>query len=534
VPTVGRNSPAKPGIRRSRDTHCRALRSAAARTLRWCRLHRCRKRDQPKTACDVTALSKRLRFDTTSQHGSQGLAYPAACLHKGVMSYDWSTSSPGVFSRHEDGCPVRNGGLCTCRHVRYRATSLQGEADPRTLGPEFDSMVEARAWQQGQDQSHGEGGGLTGFRVTDLIDDFLHAAERGDTDAPWGAEYTQGQLRELRGALSYADAELGADDVRAVSRRRVQTLIDELSDAGLSEARLSSVVAALQALYGYGVSMGIVDHTPIVELALPDPERDRSNHAMPQLRRDGATPEATRQSMPVGEAGEPPGSGLAGGADQMPNDTSASGDFPPGDPAPPGYPTQPFMPPPPDPGPDGFPTQGQNVPTQGQNVPTQDGYPTQGPNGYPTQGPNGYPTQGQSGFPTPAQNAFPNPGVYFPPAGYPTPQPYPTPEGYPMPGGYATPNGYGAQPRYTTPNGYTAYQTPEGFPGASGYSTPGQPSLMPPWGGVGTGAFPTAPGTGAYHAEYDATMQERFMWWTVRIIVIVFVLIALVLAAESV
>jgi hypothetical protein len=35
-------------------------------------------------------------------------------------------------------------------------------------------------------------------------------------------------------------------------------------------------------------------------------------------------------------------------------------------------------------------------------------------------------------------------------------------------------------------------------------------------------------------ADYDATMQERWLWWTVRIIVIVFVLIALVLVAESV
>jgi hypothetical protein len=29
-------------------------------------------------------------------------------------------------------------------------------------------------------------------------------------------------------------------------------------------------------------------------------------------------------------------------------------------------------------------------------------------------------------------------------------------------------------------------------------------------------------------------MQERWLWWTVRIIVIVFILIALVLVAESV
>jgi hypothetical protein len=39
---------------------------------------------------------------------------------------------------------------------------------------------------------------------------------------------------------------------------------------------------------------------------------------------------------------------------------------------------------------------------------------------------------------------------------------------------------------------------------------------------------------GAPDASYDATMQERWLWWTVRIIVIVFVLIALVLVAESV
>jgi hypothetical protein len=43
-----------------------------------------------------------------------------------------------------------------------------------------------------------------------------------------------------------------------------------------------------------------------------------------------------------------------------------------------------------------------------------------------------------------------------------------------------------------------------------------------------------APGPTTPDANYDATMQERWLWWTVRIIVIVFVLIALVLAAESV
>jgi hypothetical protein len=337
---------------------------------------------------------------------------------------------------------------------------------------------------------------LTGFRVTDLIDDFLHAAERGEAEAPWGAEYTQGQLRELRGALSYADVELGTYDVREVSRRRVQSLVDELADAGLSEARLSSVIAALQALYGYAVSMGVVDHTPIVELALPDLDGNRSHHDLPRVRRDGAAVEAATQAMPVAEAVDPPDAGTVHGVEYPPNDVSATGHLPPGGPTSPAPPTPPFGSPPP------------------------------------------Y-----------QQNGYPTPGGYFPPPGYPPTPPYPTPEGYPPPGGYGTPNGYdgygapngyvtangyGAQPRHNTPPGYTAYQTPEGFPTASGYVTPGQPTPFPPWAATGTGAFPSAPGTGTFSAEYDATMQERFMWWTVRIVVIVFVLIALVLAAESV
>jgi hypothetical protein len=93
------------------------------------------------------------------------------------------------------------------------------------------------------------------------------------------------------------------------------------------------------------------------------------------------------------------------------------------------------------------------------------------------------------------------------------------------------------QPPFTQPP-FT--QPPfDGVPsnGAHGYPTGGFPppySPTPPsWTGplsVALGASPT----GETQAQYDATMQERWLWWTVRIIVIVFVLIALVLVAESV
>jgi hypothetical protein len=96
-----------------------------------------------------------------------------------------------------------------------------------------------------------------------------------------------------------------------------------------------------------------------------------------------------------------------------------------------------------------------------------------------------------------------------------------------------------------TPPQFTASgdtQTPPMAPRATG--TP--PSFTPP--GVLSAGMPQShlngtsgflPGISggsmtATDANYDATMQERWLWWTVRIIVIVFVLIALVLVAESV
>ena len=72
-----------------------------------------------------------------------------------------------------------------------------------------------------------------------------------------------------------------------------------------------------------------------------------------------------------------------------------------------------------------------------------------------------------------------------------------------------------------------------------GQATPGHLPAGPPQSQNGSGpaslsAMFGSPGTTGADANYDATMQERWLWWTVRIIVIVFVLIALVLVAESV
>jgi hypothetical protein len=110
-----------------------------------------------------------------------------------------------------------------------------------------------------------------------------------------------------------------------------------------------------------------------------------------------------------------------------------------------------------------------------------------------------------------------------------TPPPFTAPGAPRTPPPFTAPRANGTPPSFTVPG--AAWTPPP-------YAPPGFVSgELPQQHPNGTsGFFPTMSGGSATapDANYDATMQERWLWWTVRIIVIVFVLIALVLVAESV
>jgi hypothetical protein len=349
------------------------------------------------------------------------------------VTYDWKTELPGIFSRHTDNCPVRDGGECTCGPLGYRASIRDWETNRRTVSPMFETLPEALAWQQDQVVSqNGSHPAVDRTELGALIDEFLQAAEDGMVRDPHGQRYTRESLRALRGALSYVDSELGPMAAQDVRRRHVQGLVTQLGGAGLAPARIVEVVDALNALYSYAIRRDLVGYSPVVELELPQAEQ-----GVPQ-----AVPSYANADAPP-----------------SPANTEAPQPWATGDPwaAPPQV-GPPWTPPP-------FDAHAE----------------PQAPPSYTAPG-NGWP-------PSYATYADPRTGAPFGAPGYAT-------------GGFTTPS---AVP-------------------------------PPPTNGYGTGPFSAMfgqPGT-APDANYDATMQERWLWWTVRIIVIVFVLIALVLVAESV
>jgi hypothetical protein len=339
------------------------------------------------------------------------------------VPYDWKTDVPGVFSRHADNCPVREGGECTCGPLGYRSSIRDWESSRRSVSPMYETLVEALAWQRDQvvTQDASRGIALDRGELGALIDEFLQAVEDGLAGGPHARE----NVRALRGALSYVDSELGTMDVQDVRRRHIQALLDQLRGSGLAPARIHAVVDALNSLYAYAIQRELVGFSPVVELDLPPSENGHvtNGNGVPHSE-NGAAPSWT-----------PPDSWPA---------------------APPPV-VDPWTPPP--------------------YTPPSFTPPQYAPPAY-----------------TPPQ--------FTPPQFTPPPNPY----GYPTDG-------------FTPPYPYPQQQW-------TGYA--------PAPTGVLSGALGLTQGPPNTQAQFDASMQERWLWWTVRIIVIVFVLIALVLVAESV
>jgi hypothetical protein len=471
------------------------------------------------------------------------------------MPYEWKTELPGIYALHADYCPRGNRGACICGTIGFRAVFTEPSTGRRIPSPDFGHASDAQAWLHEQQTAARAAAGDVpggGRELGTVIGDFLEAAEQGQIESRTGERYTSEDLSELRAALSYADSEFREMEIEDIRRRHVLQLIDDLRASGLPPERLLDLVNALQSVYAYAIRRELVDYSPLVELGTslaggaqapwgPQP----ASPAPPPYPTGRET--AGRLATAAAALGHPNGNGY-----QM-TPGNGAGWTPPG-----GAPGPPPAPLPGQPEANGYET----LPGSGDGWTAPGGAPDPAPAAPPAQ------TDGNSYQTPPASGEG-----WTPPGGAPDPSPAAPPA--PEATGYQTPPG--SMPGWTPPLGTipgappapplgqpdgNAYQTPPGavLPGWAppgwtptgwippGWTTPpGAPAApAPPWSGAfdrltgGSGGQPTVahPGqttlSGAAQAEYDATGQERLMWWIVRIIVIVFVLIALVLVAESV
>jgi hypothetical protein len=433
------------------------------------------------------------------------------------MAYNWTTEWPGVYARHDDDCQLRNGGECTCAHVTYRASAKAPDQHSRMLSPEFDTALEARDWLRDQRARLTAAMAVAdeGPSVSTVIKDFVAAAERGEARGRDGAPYTRPRLSQLRAGLAYVDSELGGTPLQAVRRRHVQALVDELHTAGLSPDRVIEVVSTFRDLFVYAIQRDLADFNPIVQLRLP---ADEPPMPAPVAVATAAYPPP---QPPVGLNGNGHGN-----VDNMANWRPAATAAEPFDDEPtygPGMagPEESPAPPPqqatPEPPPASGPHPNATPEPTPYATPDPQPYATPEPAPYPTPDPHPYAMPQTHPYATPEPHPFGPPRQSEPPLGPPmgtqlTPLPMPPP-GYP----YDTAPMF-AQPqtRMLTPIGA---ETHYGTPTYGAESVPTQRTVQAPTSGNDTdGVF----------------LSEQMFWWITRIVVIVFVLIAIVLAAESV
>lgn len=190
------------------------------------------------------------------------------------MPYDWRTELPGIFARHAENCPRRNGGFCICGPLGYRASIVDPDTGRRSLSPDFETVAEAQAWQRDQHEATVASNGVpkNGSDLGAVIDEFLDAAQDGRARDRGGAAYPPERLRQLRGALSYVDSALGSTPIEDVRRRHVQAMLEQLRVSGVTTDRLTSIAAALRSLYAYAIQLDLVGYSPVVELGLPGPD----------------------------------------------------------------------------------------------------------------------------------------------------------------------------------------------------------------------------------------------------------------------
>ena len=121
-----------------------------------------------------------------------------------------------------------------------------------------------------------------GHEVGAVIADFLEDAETGRVRRADGAPYGRDELRTLRGALSHVAAELGPQDVGAITDWEVQSLIGRLEDAGLPPQRIGVLVEALGSLYAYAIGRGLATTSP--GLAVRDDGMPQAETPSPEAR----------------------------------------------------------------------------------------------------------------------------------------------------------------------------------------------------------------------------------------------------------
>ena len=189
----------------------------------------------------------------------------------------------GVQVRHARRCRSRQGAACSCS-PSYQA-QVWSPRDRKPIRKTFPSVTEARAWRQETQVALRKGTlrAPTSITLQEAAEQWLQAAEAGIIRTRSGDPYKPAALRAYRHALhGKVLPELGRLRLPAVTRTRVQDLVDALVAQGLAPSTVRNAILPLRALYRRALAREQVALNPTLGLALPAVRGSRERIARPE------------------------------------------------------------------------------------------------------------------------------------------------------------------------------------------------------------------------------------------------------------
>ena len=181
----------------------------------------------------------------------------------------------GIYLRHSSRCVGGFDGPCSCV-PKYQA-QVHSARDRNPVRKTFRTLPEARRWRHKAKEAlrKGEMGAPSAVLLRDAAKQWLLDAEAGVVRTRSGERYKPSAVRGYENALRrFVVPELGHLRLSAITRKRIQELVDKLARTDMAPATVANSIAPLR-------DREVVHVNPTERLRLPRDRRRRERIAEP-------------------------------------------------------------------------------------------------------------------------------------------------------------------------------------------------------------------------------------------------------------
>jgi integrase len=193
------------------------------------------------------------------------------------------TIETGIYLRHSSRCAGGFDGPCTCS-PKYQA-QVHSAKDRKPVRKTFRTLPEARRWRHKAKEAlrKGDLSAPSSVLLKDAARQWIGDAEAGIIRTRSGEPYKPSAIRGYEAALRrYLIPELGHLRLSAITRKRVQELVDKLARTEMAPATVANSIAPLRVIYRQAIDREQIHVNPTERLKLPRNRRSRERIAEPR------------------------------------------------------------------------------------------------------------------------------------------------------------------------------------------------------------------------------------------------------------